>query len=227
MQELYLIRHGQAGLRSDYDRLSELGLRQASQLGQWFRAQGIGFDEVISGGLRRQRETAAAMGVEAETDPEWNEFDLDAVYASIGPQLAAVNEGFRREYEAMQAEAADPEHPVHRAWRPSDFEVVKAWLSGRFAVDCETWEQFQARVWRAFESLDSRTAGRIAVVTSATPIGISTAKLFGAPVQQVFELAGSLVNSSFTVFRRRGERWTLAGFNHTPHLEEEKLRTMR
>ena len=228
MQELYLIRHGQAGLRSDYDRLSDMGHEQASLLSTWFQAQGIQFDMVLSGGLRRQRETAAAISASATADPAWNEFDLDAVYASIAPQLAAVDEGFRKDFESMTSESADPAHPVHRAWRPSDFQVVKAWLEGRFSVDCETWLAFHQRILQAFSNLDANTdAKRIALVSSATPIGISTAKLFEAPVRQIFDLAGSLHNASFTVFRKRPTGWALAGFNHTPHLGEEKLRTFR
>ena len=228
MQELYLIRHGQAGLRSDYDRLSDLGHQQARLLGEWFLTQGIQFDLVLSGGLRRQRETAAAIGSNAMADPAWNEFDLDAVYTSIAPQLAAVDDSFRQEFESMSAEAADPAHPVHRAWRPSDFMVVKAWIEGRFSVDCETWLAFHQRILQAFSSLDANIGvQRIALVSSATPIGISTARIFEAPVRQVFELAGSLHNASFTVFKKRPTGWSLSGFNHTPHLGEEKLRTFR
>ena len=228
MQELYLIRHGQAGLRSDYDRLSDLGHQQANLLADWFQTQGLHFDLVLSGGLRRQKETAAAINSAAIADPAWNEFDLDAVYASIAPQLAAVDEVFRQDFESMTSEAADPAHPVHRAWRPSDFQVVKAWLEGRFSVDCETWLAFHQRILQAFSNLDANTeAKRIALVSSATPIGISTAKLFEAPVRQVFELAGSLHNASFTIFKKRPTGWALAGFNHTPHLGEEKLRTFR
>jgi broad specificity phosphatase PhoE len=225
MHELYLIRHGQAGLRSDYDRLSELGGQQAGRLRDWFHQQGVVFDRVISGGLRRQRETAAALSADVLVDAQWNEFDLDAVYASIAPRIAATDAAFRSEYETLQAETADPTHAVHRSWRQTDFKVVEAWLTNRFEVDCETWAQFERRILGAFENLS--VDGRVALVTSATPIGISTAALFQAPVQQVFELAGSLYNSSFTVFRRRGERWTLNGFNHTPHLEQQSLRTMR
>lgn len=228
MQELYLIRHGQAGLRSDYDRLSDLGHEQARLLGAWFEKQGIEFEWVLSGGLRRQMETAAAISSEAVIDPEWNEFDLDSVYASIAPQLAAVDDEFRKEFEITTAQAADPTDPVHRAWRPSDFQVVKAWLEDRFPVDCETWANFQQRILKAFSRLESKSdVKRIALVSSATPIGISTARLFEAPVRHVFELAGSLHNASFTVFKKRPTGWALSGFNHTPHLGEEKLRTFR
>ena len=228
MQELYLIRHGQAGLRSDYDRLSDLGQEQARLLADWFDSQGIQFDLVLSGGLRRQRETAAFLTGTPTVDGHWNEFDLDAVYASIAPRLAELDAEFRAEYETLQTEAADPDHPVHRAWRPSDLKVVRAWISGQLAVETESWTQFHERILSAFRGLDQwGAAERIALVSSATPIAIATAKLFEAPVRQVFDLAGSLHNTSFSVFRKRETGWLLAGFNHTPHLGEEKKRTLR
>ena len=61
MKQLTLIRHGQAGNRIVYDQLSALGEQQAAALGRWFHDNGIGFDLVISGGLERQRSTAAAI----------------------------------------------------------------------------------------------------------------------------------------------------------------------
>lgn len=228
MQELYLIRHGQAGLRSDYDRLSDLGQEQARLLAEWFAAQDIRFDLILSGALRRQQETAKFLSPAAQVDAQWNEFDLDAVYTAIAPHLAELDEEFKAEYETLQLESADPAHAVHRAWRPSDLKVVRAWISSRFPVECESWPQFHTRILDAFQGLSERgPTGRIALVSSATPIAIATAKLFEAPVRQVFELAGSLQNASFSIFRNRGTGWTLAGFNHTPHLVEEKKRTLR
>lgn len=194
----------------------------------WFETQGIHFDLVLSGGLRRQQETAAFLSAAPTIDPQWNEFDLDAVYASVAPQLAALDAEFRADYETLLLEASDPEHAVHRAWRPSDLKVVRAWIASQFPVESESWPQFHARILGAFQGLNQLgPIKRIALVSSATPIAIATAKLFEAPVRQVFELAGSLHNASFSVFRHREAGWSLAGFNHTPHLGEEKKRTLR
>ncbi|MGH9722090.1 MAG: phosphoglycerate mutase family protein, partial [Bryobacteraceae bacterium] len=76
----YLIRHGQAGPRDDYDRLSELGKRQAQALGRHFRSTGVRFKAALAGSMRRQQETAAIAIAEMadapalEVDPRWNEF---------------------------------------------------------------------------------------------------------------------------------------------------------
>ncbi|MEE4145927.1 MAG: histidine phosphatase family protein, partial [Halieaceae bacterium] len=59
MATIYLFRHGQASFGSDdYDKLSPLGERQATLLGQYLRASGIVLDAAYSGDLLRQRDTA-------------------------------------------------------------------------------------------------------------------------------------------------------------------------
>jgi len=90
-----LIRHGQAGMRDNYDVLSETGVRQARLLGDWLKARSAGFDAVISGGLARQRQTAAlafdGAVADIQVNPGWNEFDLDAVFEAYVPRLAGAD----------------------------------------------------------------------------------------------------------------------------------------
>ena len=58
MGTLYLVRHGQASFgAADYDNLSELGHRQAVRLGEYWRERGMRFDAVITGTLKRHRQT--------------------------------------------------------------------------------------------------------------------------------------------------------------------------
>lgn len=66
MTEIILVRHGQANSgatdEASYDRLSDLGHRQAAWLGTWLTDTEPHFDRVITGTLTRQRQTASAMG---------------------------------------------------------------------------------------------------------------------------------------------------------------------
>ena len=66
MAELILVRHGQANSHAtdeaSYDKLSDLGHTQARWLGEHMRATNPHFDHVITGTLRRQKETAVGMG---------------------------------------------------------------------------------------------------------------------------------------------------------------------
>jgi len=76
MAELYLVRHAQAAFGTDdYDRLTELGHRQARWLGEYFAERGMGFDRVLTGTLRRHRETLQAI---AETCPGTPAAEVDA-----------------------------------------------------------------------------------------------------------------------------------------------------
>ena len=78
MGEITLVRHGQANsaatTEAEYDRLSDLGHEQAAWLGAWMREHDRPYDVVLSGTLRRQRETIAGLGyADAPSDARLNE----------------------------------------------------------------------------------------------------------------------------------------------------------
>lgn len=108
MPDLFLLRHGQAGVRSDYDRLSETGRCQSALLGEHLAREGVRFDAALCGTLERQRATAREFaeayrraGIDfpnATVDNGWDEFDISGVYAAMAPHLAASDEGFRRKF---------------------------------------------------------------------------------------------------------------------------------
>ena len=152
MTTSYFFRHGQAGQRDDYDRLSDTGREQARLLGQHLRREALRFDLAIVGGLRRQRETAEIVleqlrsgGLEPariDSDARWNEFDLDEVYAGIAPQIAAEDPEFRAAYEEVERLIRAGDGHIHRQWTPSDTRVVKSWIEGRYQFHGESWTQF-------------------------------------------------------------------------------------
>ncbi len=227
-----LIRHGQAGSRLVYDDLSALGREQAHALGNWFRERGVRFDAIVTGKLNRQIATAqeivAAMGggnPDPVVDPRWSEFDLDEVYAGIGPLLAVEDEQFRLQYAELQRDMADPESLAHRAWRHCDVMVVRAWIEGRFEFAGESFAGFEMRVREAMLGLPSQ--GHIAVVTSATPIALSAGTTLDLTPGRVMQLAGAQRNTAFSeIDLRRGDP-RLISFNNIPHLREQRLVTTR
>ena len=227
-----LIRHGQAGSRLVYDDLSGLGREQARALGNWFREGGVRFDALVTGKLNRQIATAqqivAASGGEHPdlvVDPRWSEFDLDEVYAGVGPLLAVEDEQFRLEYAELQREMADPESSAHRAWRHCDVMLVRAWMEGRFEFAGESFAGFETRVREAL--LDLPSESHVAVVTSATPIALSAGVALDLTPGRVMQLAGAQRNTAFTeIDLRRGDPG-LISFNNIPHLREHRLLTTR
>lgn len=233
MSWIYLLRHGQAGSRGDYDRLSELGRTQATLLGEYLAAQGLAVRALITGALRRQRETAElvarAFGYpEVRPDPQWNEFDLDAVYQAIAPRLAAEDPQFRQAYEDLEREAANDASPVHRRWTSSDIAVVRAWIEGRFTGGVESWTAFKQRIKEALLALDGHGDQDVVVVsTSATPIALCAGVAMELNDRQVMRTAGALYNASFHTFRMRGGEAHISSLNNIPHLERAGLRTYR
>ncbi len=242
MSNIYLVRHGQAGTRDNYDSLSELGYRQASLLGEWFLSQGVEFSCVYSGAMNRQQQTAAAVhkaytrsGAAFPTvvvDDQWNEFDLTDIYRVIGPQLCEIDEQFRLEFEEMRREVREyrgvSEAKVHRYWRPCDTKMVEAWIGGRFRYEGETWEQFRERVAACVLKLNGVAArANVLISTSATPTGVITGLALGIHDSRIRQLAGVLYNSSFTTLRLRDGQLQLFQLNAVPHLASPELRTHR
>ena len=237
MSSIYFVRHGQAGLRHDYDTLSETGRRQASLVGDYLVHEHVTLRAIYAGALARQRQTAEQVrqayrraGLEAPeivTEPSWNEFDLDQVYRDLAPPMCDADPQFRAEYEEMRRQARDESSAVHRRWLPCDTAIVRAWTEGRYPCRGESWEQFCARVARGLEPLAQYRSGEaVAVFTSATPIAISIGNAVGASNGRVMRLAGVMYNSALTTMRLRNGDLTLFAFNHTAHLPPE-LRTFR
>ena len=242
MSRVYLVRHGQAGTRKDYDALSGLGRRQARLLGEYFVSEKIHFRTAYSGALVRQQETACEVSAvygeagvsfpEIVREPGWNEFDLTHVYKALAPQLCAEDPEFERQYQELLAQAraaaGQPEASVNRRWLPCDVKVVEAWTRGRHTYDGESWQAFRERVIGCRLKLEP--AGRednIVVFTSATPIGIWAALSMEIHDERAMRLAGVLHNASCTVLRLRDGELRLHSFNAIPHLCEPGLRTYR
>jgi broad specificity phosphatase PhoE len=222
---LYLIRHGQAGSRDDYDRLGDLGREQATRLGDWLRASGIDFRTAITGGLRRQRETAeAVLGRQADiVDERRNEFNLDHLWEHLAPELRAADPQFSADYDLHHAENTD------RRWTPCDVALVRAWTRGAAPGGIESWPAFHARVLSMRAEYEQRfgSGEAIAVFTSATPAAIWCGEALGIDATRTFHLAGVMWNSAFSTIRVRPGELALYSLNNAPHLTEPRLRTFR
>ena len=202
MGEIVLVRHGQANSHAtneaEYDRLSEIGHQQAVWLGDWMAAHAYAFDHVVSGTLRRHRETVAGMGFEAEEDARLNELDyfgLTEALTRVTGQPAPSGEDF-----------ADHMPKVFAAWK-------KAEIAGS-----EPYQAFEDRV--AALLADAAVPGRrVLCVTSGGVIGMVLRHLLDLDILKMSRVMLPIWNTS--VHRLHvGERETiLAGFNAIPHLD--------
>jgi broad specificity phosphatase PhoE len=229
--QIYLIRHGQAGSRDNYDLLSDLGKRQARLLGEHFRAAGVSFRAAYAGGMRRQRETAEFVLGELgdppqlQSDPRWNEFSLEGLWKSLAPRLIAENGQFARDYETLHA--ANPD--VDRVMTPCDVELIRAWMRNHEGCDgVERWLDFRGRVEAPRPDLARFGSGEsVAVFTSATPTAIWCGSALEVDERRIFRIAGVLYNTSFSTLRLRDQDLTLFSLNNIPHLADPALRTFR
>ena len=94
MATLYLVRHGQASFGADdYDQLSDLGHRQSRLLGEYLADRGVRPARVMTGSLRRQRQTwqgmaegLASRGIdcpESMIRPGLDEYDAECLLAAM------------------------------------------------------------------------------------------------------------------------------------------------
>lgn len=81
MSRIVLVRHGQASWgKKDYDKLSDLGHERARIAGRELAERNLQPTRVVSGSMRRQRDTAADLVAEAGWDTEvvadgaWDEY---------------------------------------------------------------------------------------------------------------------------------------------------------
>lgn len=208
MSSLVLIRHGQARpFEADSDRLSDAGKQQAARLGQYWRERGARFDQVYSGALKRHIQTAELAGfADFERLPDFNEYDAGAILRAH-PDFAPPTDN--RHMQQM-FEAAMP-----------------MWVAGTLeAAGLESWASFRGRVLGAFRSIvdDQRPSRRVAVFTSAGPIGAILQSVLCAPEIVAIELHWRIRNCSLTEVVFRGDRISLDSFNATPHLNEVTYR---
>ena len=240
---IYFIRHGQAGTRLQYDMLSALGRQQCNRLGSYLADQAITFSRIYIGGLRRHYETAESVleayksdGVtipEPVIDHGWDEFDLDAVYTSMAPELCKIDATFSTAYAAMQQQVAlqgaVPQSVVNRRWNPCDSAVVRAWVSGRYAsTEGGSWLEFRQRIQQSLAALvAAKTEGNVAVFTSATPTAICLAQALGVDDPRMFNMAGVMINSAISILQVRDAELRVFNFNTVPHLDDASMRTHR
>jgi broad specificity phosphatase PhoE len=238
LSSVYLIRHGQAGTRANYDDLSELGIEQARLVGQYLAGRGIPFKAMIAGGMRRQQQTAAAVwrayreaGLavpDIVSDPCWNEFDMSGVFSEFAPRLARDDAQFERDYQELLRKLAIAGAEEHRAWTDCDTQAMRAWMEARYECGVESWAAFRERVLGCLESFAAYGSGdTVAVFTSAMPIALWTGSTLGVTDGNFMRLAGVLYNTSVTTLRVRGDDAMLFTFNGVAHLDEARLRTFR
>ncbi len=202
MGEIILVRHGQANsaatTEEDYDRLSPLGWDQTRLLGDWMRAHDYTFDHVVSGTLRRHRETAESMGFDAERDARLNEID----YYKLSDSL------LERKGEPLPTSDTYVDHmpKVFAAWKEAEIEGN------------EPFEAFEDRI-RTLLAEAAVPGRRVLCVTSGGVIGMVIQQILELDLMKLSKVMLPIWNSSMHRLHVRSGETVLAGYNAIPHLE--------
>jgi len=209
MGVVHLVRHGQASFGArDYDQLSELGYEQAWHCGSGLAGVGLRPAVVVSGSLRRHRQTAAALLAAAgwpaglETDEGWNEYDHEGLAATSGGRGDTDSRRFQDHLEIG----------------------MRNWAAGS-ATDGEAYDGFCTRVTDALERVATRLGpGQDAVViSSGGVIGWLAATLLGGNVEQWLALNRVCVNGGITKLIRGRRGTSLVSFNEHSHIPGDQV----
>ena len=219
MGTLYLVRHGQASFgAADYDQLSELGRRQSLRLGQYLRerhGEGLRFDAVLTGTLRRQIQTWEGIAQGAGIDlpltswPGLNEYDSHAVIRAIHPEPLPrpdTPELYRQHFRLLR-------------------EGLARWMEG--AVQPEgmpSYSDFVHGVMSALDHVRSAFDGPVLIVSSGGPIATAVAQVLQAPPATSIELNLRIRNTALTEFAYSPKRHMLVSYNTLPHLDAAPYR---
>jgi broad specificity phosphatase PhoE len=216
MGQLYLVRHGQASLgAADYDQLSPLGTQQSQRLGEHWRAQGLQFDAVITGTLKRHAQTLEGIqqGMKnarpALLWPGLNEYDSEAVIRSVhaGDLVKPTTpEGYKQHFRQLRT-------------------GLMRWMQGEVTpVGMPAFADFQAGVVSALTHVRENFEGNVLLVSSGGPISVAVAHVLGLEAANTIELNLRIRNSAVSEFHFNEKRHNLVSFNTLAHLETPEHR---
>ena len=211
MGHLYLVRHGQASLgAADYDQLSLLGLQQSQLLGEHWRAQGIAFEAVITGGLKRHAQTLAGIQAGMGTQHEasvWqslNEYDADALIRTIQPgELVkpTTPEGYKQHFRLLR-------------------DGLTQWMAGVVSPQgMPSYTEFAKGVTSVLDHIRQQHEGHVLLVSSGGPIATAVAHVLRTSPETSIELNMRLRNTAVTELSFSPKRHSLLSFNSLSHLE--------
>jgi broad specificity phosphatase PhoE len=209
-----LVRHAQASFgAADYDVLSACGIEQSQALERELLRRGISLDWVVTGTLRRQRDTVAALAATARkpglVDARWDEYSADDVLGAYSDSPARLST------------------PGASGMTTAEFQQILdqalfGWIaSGEHRAGGESWRAFCDRANAALdELLDMLGHGETALVCTSggvlAAICVRLLNLGGAAFVPFNRVA---VNTGITKVIRGRRGTTLISFNEHGHLE--------
>jgi broad specificity phosphatase PhoE len=235
-----MVRHGQASFgESDYDKLSEMGVTQSILLGEYWLKRGQRFDALFTGAQKRQIDTLQMVrkayreaGLELPepvVNEAFNEYDASGMLANFLPILLKDNPDLEETVEkAMNLEGDS--RVRRKAFQDILTIVMNRWIAGEIdPKSVESWEAFTQRVVRGVEEIvETYPSGKtIAVFTSGGPVSAVVQYALETSDRVALALGWVVKNASINEFKYKGDRFSMTGFNMTPHFDKDTYVTYR
>jgi len=225
MPSILLVRHAQASFgAADYDVLSERGHEQVTALVAGLAERGIVPARVVTGTLRRQRDTAKpcaeAHGLALTVDERWNEYDDRDILTHHSGATVGL-------------EQRPGDQPISsREFQEILNAALRAWIAAGAAGPCaEPWTAFHGRLSAAMTELGgSLGRGETAlVVSSGGAIAAMTAALLGLSPDALITFNHVSINAGITKLTVGRGGTTVISVNEHAHLDRlgESLVTYR
>jgi Fructose-2,6-bisphosphatase len=221
---MYIIRHGQASFgKENYDCLSDLGVRQAKLLGDYFKSTGVTFDAVYSGSLDRQVATFRAVmermpSNQSSEKPiilmEFNEVESFSDLMKLVATLAAEDPEVSAAVESINT---DP-----HAFKKVYSRVMQRWAPNKSSENyLESWKDISKRVQTGIDRIraENGPGKRVAVFTSGGPIAATMQIALDLDDQSAIQLPRHIRNTAVSTFLYDDNRLSLLTYNSIAHLE--------
>lgn len=221
MTTIILVRHGQASFGSEnYDRLSELGVRQSRLLGEHWARSGFAFDAVYTGDMARQRNTAhhalealpqTALPVRSQ---HWfNEYEFEAVMRAYLPQVAQEKPELGLQHGGL--------YKNPKLFQTAFELAIAKWLGEHPHAHApfESWRDFCGRCANGLREIAAAGHQRVVVFTSGGVIAVALREALGLSDTMTFRQNWRIYNASVHTFRSGRSGLSLLGFNNISHLE--------
>lgn len=239
MGTLYVVRHGQASFHEeDYDKLSALGEEQCRLLGEHWAREGVLFDKVYSGPLRRQVRSAEIAGEAYQASglpwpgieimKDLSEMPVEQIGKLFMPRLCV--EDARMMAVIQQFTESTDRDERERLFIEAFEKVVLKWATGEYQDDSvETWDSFMRRIEACLNAMTGAELNgkRVAAFTSGGPTAVSIHLAGEATLEGLLALVWQVLNSAITEFTFGAGRLSLHAFNLVPHLSDPALQTYR
>ena len=232
MSEIYLVRHGQASFgEKDYDRLSQIGIRQTKLLAQHMLLTKQSFDAIYCGTMVRQKSSARELiecfsksnfpVPDTLVSPDFDEYDSFSVWDSQIPLML-------KEDPALSV-TLEKAHTDRKSFQKLFEMVMLRWVSGDYdQKSVSTWADFKKRVINGLSKIMlTHSSGRkIIIFTSGGPVSAVVQCALRLSDEKTIELSWQVLNSSVTRFKYSSKGIMLYGFNDIAHFEKENDRSL-